>query len=70
MYVVQCRVNGSIVEEERCATLPDAWDAIEGRRRRLVAAGASIVADEPRQFLVACNRNGWISVLLIVKESR
>ena len=38
MYAVQCRVNGSIVDEERYATLQAAWDAIEGRRRLLVAA--------------------------------
>ncbi len=53
MYAVQCRVNGSIVDEERCATLADAWDVIEGRHRLLVVAGASIFVEVYLNILVA-----------------
>ena len=70
MYAVQCRVNGSIVDEERYATLPDAWDAMEGRHRLLVAAGASIIAHESRQLLVAREPGGWVSVTRIVETAR
>ncbi len=70
MYAVQCRVNGSIIDDERCATLPEAWDALEDRRRLLVAAGASVIVDEPRQCLVARAPEGWISVTLVVREAR
>ena len=70
MYAVQCRVNGSIVDEERYATLQAAWDAIEGRRRLLVAAGASIIVHESRQVLVARETGGWISVTRVVEATR
>ena len=70
MYAVQSRVNGAIIDEERCATLPEAWDAMEARRRLLVTAGAAIVADEPRQCLVVRVPEGWISVTLLVKGPR
>ena len=70
MYAVQCRVNGLIVDEERCSTLTDAWDAIEGRRRLLVAAGASFIAHESRQLLVAREIGGWVSVTRIVDTAR
>jgi len=70
MYAVQCRVNGSIVDEERCATLADAWDAIEGHHRVLVAAGASIIVHESRQLLVAREPGGWVSVTRVVEAAR
>ncbi len=68
MYVVQARVNGSIVDEEYCATLGEAWDAIDRRRRVLVNAGAVIVAEEARQFVVARALDGWITVTFAVGE--
>ncbi len=70
MYAVQCRVNGSIVDEERCATLADAWDVIEGRHRLLVVAGASIIVHESRQLLVAREIDGWVSVTRVVEATR
>ncbi len=70
MYAVQCRVNGSIVEEARYAALADAWDAIEGRHRVLVAAGASIIVHESRQVIVAREIGGWISVTRVVEATR
>ena len=70
MFAVQCRVNGAIVDEVRYAALADAWDAIEGRHRLLVAAGASIIAHESRQLLVAREIGGWVSVTRIVETAR
>ena len=70
MYAVQCRVNGSIVDEEWYATLPDAWDVIEGRHGVLVAAGPSIIAHESRHLLVARDIGGWVSVTRVAEVAR
>ena len=64
MYLVQWRVNGTLVDERRGATLAEAWDALEDARRLVRAAGAPIVAEEPRQYLIARDRAGWVSVTI------
>ncbi len=70
MYVVQSRVNGSVIDEEPCATLGEAWDAIDRRRRVLVNAGAAIVAEEARQYVVARAPEGWVTVTFVVDKPR
>ena len=62
MYRVQSRINGSLVDEERCATLGEAHEAIDRRRRVLVTAGAAIVVEDPWQHVVARTADGWITV--------
>jgi len=68
VYVVQSRVNGSVVDEEPCVTLGEAHDAIGRRRRVLVNAGAAIVAEDVRQFVVARAPEGWATVTFVIGE--
>jgi len=70
MYTVQSRVNGSVIDEESCATLGEAWDAIDGRRRLLEHAGAPPVAEGVRQFVVARLPDCWVAVTFGDEETR
>ena len=65
MYVVQCRVNGAVVDEEHCVSLVEAWETIEHRRRVLIKAGAAIVVEDSRQYVVARTHEGWVTVTIV-----
>jgi len=64
MYAVQSRINGYLVDEERCATLGAAREALDRRRRALATAGAAIVAEDPWRHVLARTPNGWITVMI------
>ena len=68
MLAVQCRVNGWLVDEEPCTTMIEAWEAIGRRRRVLTNAGAAIVAEDAREYIVARTAEGWVAVTFIAGE--
>ena len=68
MYRVQSRINGYLVDEERCATFVEAREAIDRRRRVLVNAGAAIVAEDVWQYVVARTGEGWITITVAIGE--
>ena len=68
MYVVQSRVNGPLVDEERCATFFEAQEAVDRRGRLLPDAGAAIVAEGARQYVVARTADGWVTVAIVDGE--
>ena len=69
MYRVQSRINGYLVDEERCATSVEAQEAIDRRRRELVNAGAAIVAEDVWQYVVARTTDGWVTVTVADAEA-
>ena len=66
MYRVQSRVNGYLIDEERCATFVEAQDALDRRRRALVSAGATIVAEDARQYVLAHTSHGGVVLMVTV----
>ena len=64
MYVVQCRINGYVVDEERCATFVEAREILDRRRRVLVTASAAIVAEDVWRYIVARTTDGWVTVTI------
>ena len=70
MYTVECRVNGALVDEERCATLVAAREAIDRRRRVLANAGAALVAEDLRRYVVARTADGWVTVMIADRDGR
>ncbi len=64
MYTVQSRINGHLVDEERCVTFGEALDALERRRRVLMAAGAAPVVGDPWQHVLARVAEGWVTVTI------
>ena len=69
MYVVQCRINGYVVDEERCVRFVDAQEALDRRRRVLVTASAAIVAEDAYRCIVARTAHGWTTVTIDGGES-
>ncbi len=69
MYRVQSRINGYLVDEERCATLTEAHEALDRRRRVLLNAGAAIVAEDRWQYIVARTTDGWVTVTVADAEA-
>ena len=64
MYRVQSRINGYLVDEERRATLVEAQEALDRRRRMLATAGAAIVVEDPWQYVVARTSDGWVTIVI------
>ena len=67
MYVVQSRINGYLVDEERCATLAEAREALDRHRRLLATA---IVVEPPWWPVVARTTDGWITVMITAGEQQ
>ena len=64
MYTVQSRINGHLVDEERCVTFGEALDALERRRRMLVTAGAALILGDPWHHFLARVAEGWVTVTI------
>ena len=67
MYSVQSRINGYLVDGERCASFVQAQEAVD-RRRALVTAGAAIVVEDIWQYVVARTADGWVTVTIADDE--
>lgn len=65
VFAVQCRINGTVIDEERCLTLSEARDAIDRRRRVLVNAGAAIIAEDAYRSVIARTVDGWVTVMIV-----
>ena len=69
MYVVQSRINGYVVDEERCVGFVEAQEALDRRRRLLVSASAAIIAEDAYRCVVARTVYGWTTVTIADGES-
>ena len=65
---MQSRINGRLVDEERCVTFAEALHALERRRRVLVAAGAALVRVDPWHYVLARAADGWVTVTIVDGE--
>ena len=64
MYTVECRVNGALVDEERCASFVQAQEVVNRLRRALVTAVAAIVVEDIWQYVLARTADGWVTVTI------
>ena len=62
VYIVQARINGYLIDEERCSSFAEAREAVDRRRRALMQAGAAIVVEDVWQYVVARSTDAWATV--------